>query len=130
MRFLIISNTGFAIISDIKTLLSQALPPPTYKLQFIFRLLFPQDPLVDCNHSAVIDSLQLAAELAKKPGDRNLPLDLFQGINELPSLYPSAQINILNQYFMVLDPTRLVSNLARRVMIKVEVQRTWSTRSS
>jgi len=107
---LIPGNTGFAIISDIKTLLSQALPLPTYKLQFIFRLLFPQDPLVDCNHSAVIDSLQLArilqlaAELAKKPGVCNLPLDLFQGINELPSLYPSAQINILNQYFIVLDP--------------------------
>jgi hypothetical protein len=66
-------NNGFAIIPEIKALLSRALPLPSYSLQFIFRLLFPQDPLVDCNHSAAIDSLQLArilqlaAELAKKP---------------------------------------------------------------
>lgn len=108
---LIPSNNGFAIISDIKALLSQALPIPSCQLQFIFRVLFPQHPLVDCNHSAAIDSLQLArilqpaAELAKKAGDRNLPLDLFQGINELPPFNPSAQSNTLDEHVIVpLDP--------------------------
>jgi hypothetical protein len=39
--------------------------------------------------------------LAKKAGDCNLPLDLFQGINELLSLYPSAQSNTLDPYVIV-----------------------------
>lgn len=72
----------------------------------MFRLLFPQDPLVDCNHAAVVDALQLArllrlaAELCKEPEGRQLPPDLFRGVDRLPPPNKGAvQSNTLDQYF-------------------------------
>lgn len=73
----------------IRRFFSQVLPLSCWKLQYLFRILFPRDPLVDKHHSAVIDCLQLArivrliAELAKRPEDRVLPSDLLQGLDGL-----------------------------------------------
>jgi hypothetical protein len=50
----------YAVANTARSLLSQGMPLPSGALQFMFRLLFPQDPLVDCNHSVVVDALQLA----------------------------------------------------------------------
>jgi len=55
-------NTGLAVFPDIKALLFQALPLPTYRLHFLFRFLFPQDPLVDCNHSYSSPSASLMSQ--------------------------------------------------------------------
>lgn len=102
---LIPSNHGYAVLVSIGNLLSQALPLPSRALQFVFRLLFPQDPLVDCNHSAAVDALQLArilrlaAEMTKEARERKLPPDLFQGLNELPSANRKpVQSNTLDRY--------------------------------
>jgi hypothetical protein len=102
---LIPSNHGYAVLTSIGKLLSQALPPPSRTLQFVFRLLFPQDPLVDCNHSAAVDALQLArilrlaAEMTKEAQERKLPPDLFQGLNELPRANSKpVQSNTLDRY--------------------------------
>src|SRR5215469_10420744 len=82
------------------------MPLPSGVLQFMFRLHFPQDPLVDCNHTAVVDALQLArllrlaAELCKEPEGHQLPLDLFRGLDRLlPPNREAAQSNTLDQYF-------------------------------
>jgi hypothetical protein len=56
-------------------------------------------------HFNLQESFDWQRNWPKKAGDRNLPLDLFQGINELPSLYVSAQSNRLDQYTVgPLDP--------------------------
>jgi hypothetical protein len=62
--------------------------------------------LVGQNHSAAVDSLQLAAitrftvELSKPTEERNLPADLFQGLGKLPSLSTEPMpTNSLDRYF-------------------------------
>jgi hypothetical protein len=61
--------------------------------------------LVDCNHSAAVDALQLArllrlaAEMTKKAGGRKLPPDLFQDLNNLPPANcKPVQRNKLDRY--------------------------------
>jgi hypothetical protein len=60
-----------------------------YRLAYLFRILFPTDRLVDKNHSAAVDALQLAqvarlmAELSKPPKDRRLPGGLLEDLDLL-----------------------------------------------
>jgi hypothetical protein len=107
---LVPDTRGYAVANTIRSLLSQVMPLPSGVLQFMFRLLFPQDPLVDCNHTATVDALQLArllrlvAELCKEPEDRKLPPDLFRGLDRLPPPNRGAvQSNTLDQYFKAKD---------------------------
>jgi hypothetical protein len=92
-------HPGDEWITAIRRCLSQVLPISCWKLQYLFRLLFPRDPLVDKNHSATIDCLQLArivrlvAELAKPAENRDLPSDLLQGLKVLPRLGQPEQKN-------------------------------------
>jgi len=65
----------------------------------------PQDPLIDQNHSAVINPIQLAhilrlsAELTKAPKKRILPEGLLQGFEELAWLDDEyTQSNTLDRY--------------------------------
>ncbi|KFY20808.1 hypothetical protein V491_03408 [Pseudogymnoascus sp. VKM F-3775] len=89
---LIPCNDTFGIIQPIKKFMYQVLPLDCWKLQLVFRVLFPSHPLVDQNHSAAVDTLQLAAitrlafELSKPAEQRNLPANLLQGLGNLPSL--------------------------------------------
>jgi hypothetical protein len=101
-RDLMPSNQASTVLAPIKKILEQILPIDCFQLQHIFRILFPQDPLVDKNHSAVVDALQLArvvnllVELAKSPAERRLPQGLLQGLQDLPSF---TQMNTLDDYF-------------------------------
>jgi hypothetical protein len=62
-----------------------------WALPFLFRILFPQHPLADKNHSAAVDALQLAqitrlfVEFSKPLQERQLPEGLLQGLNILSS---------------------------------------------
>lgn len=94
------------IFQPIKKFISQVLPLNCWGLQFVFRVLFPTHPLVDQNHSAAPDTIQLALitqlafELSKPPQQRNLPANLLQGLENLPSLSTeTVQANTLDNYF-------------------------------
>lgn len=72
----------------------------------MLRALFPKDPLVDQNHSAFVDAMQLAqilrlvAELSKLLSERNLLKGLLEGLKELEWLDEgAAQNNTLDLYF-------------------------------
>ena len=62
-----------------------------WALPFLFRILFPQHPLVDKNHSAAVDALQLAqitrlfVEFSKPLQERQLPERLLQDLDTLSS---------------------------------------------
>lgn len=80
-------------------------------MPFVFRILFPQDPLVDLNHTAAVDAIQTAqilrllAELTKSPKERNLPEGLLQGFQKLAWLEDNdAQSNTLDRYFESIRP--------------------------
>ncbi|KAH8817215.1 hypothetical protein F5884DRAFT_830312 [Xylogone sp. PMI_703] len=82
---------------------SEEIPLPSGSLQ--------RDPLVDFNHTAAVDALQLArllrfaAELWKDPKDRQLPPDLFHGIQQLQSPNKIAvQSNTIDRYFKPINP--------------------------
>ena len=86
--------------------LEQVLKLRSWTLPFLFRVLFPQDSLIDQNHSAVIDAIQLAqilqlsAKLIKAPKERILPEGLLQGFKELAWLDDEyTQSNTLDHYF-------------------------------
>ena len=107
---LIPSNHGYAVLVSIGNLLSQALPFPSRALQFVFRLLFPQDPLVDCNHSAAVDALQLArilrlaAEMTKEARERKLPQEHPQS-----GAYPAGCLYGRGRYAVLLkSPLSLI----------------------
>src|SRR5438034_766934 len=84
------SRHSYPVANPIKEQVAEILQLDCYKLQFLFRCLFPQHPLVDKNHSAAVDSIQLAqivrllVELAKQVKDRVLPPELLQGLDRLP----------------------------------------------
>jgi hypothetical protein len=96
----------YGVLQPIKKFVSQVLPFDCWKLPFHFRGFFPNHSLVDQNHSAAVDSLQLAIitrltyELSKPAEERNLPADLFQGLEKLPSLSTETMpTNTLDRYF-------------------------------
>lgn len=95
------SRHAYPVGNPIKEQLAKVLQLDCYKLQFLFRCLFPQHPLVDKNHSAAVDSIQLAqivrllVELAKRVKDRVLPPGLLQGLDRLPLF---EQKNTLDRY--------------------------------
>lgn len=112
---LIPCNDTFGIIQPIKKFMYQVRPLDCWKLQLVFRVLFPSHPLADQNHSAAVDTLQLAAitrlafELSKPAEQRNLPANLLQGLGNLPSLsIETIQANTLDNYF---KPVRDVENV-------------------
>jgi len=84
------------------------------KQPFLFRILFPSDPLVDLNHSAVIDAMQLIqifklmAALLEPPEKRQLPTTLFQGLDELFKRDLHCQDSTLDKFFTSLDSPRSV----------------------
>jgi hypothetical protein len=96
----------YGLLQPMKKFVSQVLPFDCWKLPFLFRVFFPNHSLVDQNHSAAVDSLQLAIitrltyELSKPAEERNLPADLFQGLEKLPSLSTETMpTNTLDRYF-------------------------------
>ena len=67
----LLPSGGYAVLRSTRKFLEQGLKPRSWSLPFFFRVLFPQDNLIDQNHLAVIDAIQLAqilrlsAELTK-----------------------------------------------------------------
>lgn len=103
---LLSTSKGYALIKPIQKLLGQAIKLKSWSQPVLFRILFPQDPLVDQNHSAVVDAIQLAqilrlsAELFKSPAERQLPEGLLRGFEKLVWLDKnSVPSNTLDQYF-------------------------------
>jgi hypothetical protein len=87
---LIPTKKEFGIIHPLKSFLKAVLPLPNWSQQLLYRVLFPRSPLVDKNHRATVDSMQLSeilrlvAELCQPPSNRRLPPDLLQGLEDLP----------------------------------------------
>ena len=101
----LLPSGGYAVLGSTQKFLEQVLKLRSWSLPFLFRVLFPQDPLIDQNHSAVIDAIQLAqilrlsAELTKAPKKRILPEGLLQGFKELAWLDDEhPQSNTLDHY--------------------------------
>lgn len=89
-----------------KKFMFQVVPFNCWKLPFLIRVTFPSHPLVDQNPSASDDLLQLSAitrlavDLNKPADERNLPADLFKGLEKLPSLSTETILaNTLDRYF-------------------------------
>ena len=94
------------MLRSAQNFLEQVLKLRSWSLPFLFRVLFPQDPLIDQNHSAVIGAIQLAqilrlsAELTKAPKKRILPEGLLQGFKDLAWLDDEyTQSTTLDHYF-------------------------------
>jgi hypothetical protein len=117
---LLSASKGYAVIRSTRDFLQQAMKLKTWSLPFLFRILFPQDPLVDQNHSAAVDVIQLAqilrllAELSKSPKERNLPEGLLQGIDKLMWLDEDRVLSkTIDDYF---KPVRhLASNATMQI---------------
>lgn len=88
-RQTLLPSSGHALIRANKKILGQAVKLKSWSLPILFRILFPQDPLVDQNHSAAVDVIQVAqilrlmVELIKPPENRSLPQGLLQGLEDL-----------------------------------------------
>ena len=73
------ANNVCRAIKPIRAVLGQAMKLENWSQPILFRILFPRHPLVDQNHSAAVDSIQLAqiirliGELTKPPKQRHLP---------------------------------------------------------
>jgi len=103
---LIPCESAYGVLQPMKKFVAQVLPFDCWKLPFLFRVFFPNHSLVDQNHSAAVDSLQLATitrltyELSKPAEERNIPADLFQRLEKLPSLSTETMpTNTLDRYF-------------------------------
>ena len=76
----LLPSSGDALLKSIKELLGQAVKLQSWSLPIPFQILIPQDPLVDRNHSAAVDVIQVAqvlplmVELIKPPENRNMEL--------------------------------------------------------
>lgn len=85
----LLPSSGHALLRPTKKILGQAVKLKSWSIPILFRILFPQDPLVDQNHSAAVDVIQVAqilrltVELIKPPENRSLPQDLLQGLEDL-----------------------------------------------
>ncbi|RFU27262.1 hypothetical protein B7463_g9080, partial [Scytalidium lignicola] len=81
---------AYPVCKFLKDYLGQVLNIPSWAQQILFRALFPQSPLTDNNHVALIDTMQLAqifrliAELSKPASNRTLPEGLLEGLHDLP----------------------------------------------
>lgn len=81
----------YAFFRTAKQIFNDVLKLKTFSMAVLFQTLFPQDPLANQNHSASIDAIQLArivqvaVEVSKPRGCRQLPNGLFQGLDHLLS---------------------------------------------
>jgi hypothetical protein len=118
---LIPAVSGYTFLPAAKQFLQRILELDSWSLPFLFRILFPRDPLVDQNHSAAVDAIQLAqiirllAELSKPVKERYLPESLLQGLEDLQSWNKKlGNINTLDRYF------GSVSGTSSRVTVKTK----------
>lgn len=102
----LLPSSGHALLRPTEKSLSQAVKLKSWSLPFLFRILFPQDPLVDQNHSGAVDTIQVAQilrlifELIKSLENRSLPQDLLQGFEDLLWVDDDCtQSNTLYHYF-------------------------------
>ena len=108
-------SSGHALLRPTKKILGQAVKLKSWSLPILFRILFPQDPSVDQNHSAAVDVIQVAqnlrlmVELIKPPENRSLPQDLLQGLEYLLWIDDDCtQSNTLDHYFDLLEHELIV----------------------
>lgn len=95
------------IVPAARTLFQTALGIDKCRLPYLFRILFPSDPLVDLNHSAAIDAMQLVrlvrfmTELFQPSDIRQLPPALFEGLRDLSEKDQarSKSNHTLDEYF-------------------------------
>lgn len=106
----LLSSSGHALLRPTMKFLSQAVKLKSWRLPILFRILFPQDPLVAQNHSAAVDVIQvvqilrLMVELIKPPENRSLPQDLLQGLEDLLWVDDvCTQSSTLDHYFDLLE---------------------------
>lgn len=100
-------------LNAIKAVFRQVFKLPSWNLELVFRVMFPQDPLVAQNHSAAVDAIQLAriirqmADLSNPADSRKLAPDLLQGLESLSSWNgPNDEItqpNTLDRYYKPLS---------------------------
>ncbi len=114
-RQTLLPSSGHASIRPTKKILSQAVKLKSWGLPILFRIVFPQDPLVDQHHSAAVDVIQVAqilrlmVELIKPPENRSLPQGLLQGLEDLLWVDDDrTQSNTLDHYFDLLEHELIV----------------------
>lgn len=98
----------FTLLPSSKKIFQQDLGFDSYRQEYLFQSLFPQHPLVDMNHSASVDAIQLAhlvrlvVELHKPVKERHFPDNLMQGLEHLSALDREFQsTRTLDSYFKV-----------------------------
>jgi len=101
----LLPKSSYALIKPIQKFLEPVLKLEKWSLPLVFRVLFPKNSLVDLNHTAAVDAVQvthilkLLAELTKDPEQRSLPEGLLHGFKDLAWLDESVQSNTLDCYF-------------------------------